>query len=98
MKKSIEVSVIIPNYNYGKYIEECILSVIESDFDHSKLEIIIVDDASTDNSVGIVNKVKATTDIQLNLIKHAVNLGLAKTRNTGIKNAKGKFFVLFRFG
>ena len=91
MRQEIEISVIIPNYNYGKYIEECISSVLESDFNHAELEIVIVDDASTDNSIKLINKLKKTTDILINLIKHKTNSGLAKTRNTGIKNAKGKY-------
>ncbi len=90
-KSTIDVSVIIPNYNYEKYIEECIRSVVESEFDHSNLEIVVVDDASTDNSVTLVNKIKKQTDIPIHLIKHPLNLGLARARNSGIKNAKGKY-------
>ena len=94
MKQEIEISVIIPNYNYGQYIEECICSVLESDFSHAKMEIVIVDDASTDDSIKIVNKIKKTADVQINLIKHKTNSGLAKTRNAGIKNAKGKYLFI----
>src|ERR1700739_1391738 len=91
MKQAIDISVIIPNYNYEKYIQECISSVLDSDFSHSRFEIVFVDDASTDKSVSIVNKIKKTTDIQIKLIKHRTNSGLAKARNTGIKNASGKY-------
>lgn len=91
MASKVEVSVIIPNFNYSKYIEQCINSVLESDFDLSKLEIVFVDDASTDNSVSIVTKIKKNSKISIQLINNKTNSGLAKTRNVGIKYAKGKY-------
>lgn len=87
----IKVSVIIPNYNYGQYIEQCIYSVLQSDFKYDLLEIIVVDDASTDNSIELIENITNNTIIKIRLIKHTINLGLAKTRNTGIKNARGKY-------
>ena len=49
-----EVDVIVPNFNKGKFLEECIESVLEQDFDSWKLYII--DDNSTDNSLKILKK------------------------------------------
>lgn len=87
----INVSVIIPNYNYGRYIEECINSVIESEFDHSKVEIVIVDDASTDNSIEVIKNIINSTEVKIKLINKSCNSGLAKSRNEGIKNADGDY-------
>ncbi len=50
------VSVIIPNYNYAQYIRPCLQSLLDSDFDPDKMEIIVVDDASTDDSVKVVEE------------------------------------------
>ena len=80
------VSIIIPMYNRSKYIEECINSVIHQTY--KNLEIIIIDDASTDNSVEIV---KSINDDRIKIIKLEKNLGASNARNIGIKNAKGKY-------
>ena len=96
-KNTIEVSVLIPNYNYGRYLEQCIKSVIDSDFDHNKLEILIVDDASRDNSIEIINKIKNTSSTPIKIIEKKKNSGLPKTRNEGIRNAKGKFLFFSGF-
>ena len=55
------VSVIIPNYNHAKYLDERIQSVLTQTYQN--FEIILLDDKSTDNSVEIINK-------QLNIIKN----------------------------
>lgn len=90
-KHTIEVSVLIPNYNYERYLEQCIKSVIDSDFDHSKLEIVIVDDASTDKSLERINEIKSKTSLAIQVISKKVNSGLVKTRNQAILNAKGNY-------
>jgi glycosyltransferase involved in cell wall biosynthesis len=91
MNQKIEVSVIIPNYNYEQYISQCIYSVIESSFDKGGVEIIVIDDASKDDSVSVVERIIKKEDFQISLIKNKSNSGLAKTRNNGIKKAKGAF-------
>jgi glycosyltransferase involved in cell wall biosynthesis len=90
----IEVSVIIPNYNYGHYIKQCINSVLESEFDHNLLEIIIVDDASPDNSIDIIEHFRNNSKTKIHLLKQNSNMGLAKARNAGIKKASGKYLFL----
>ena len=88
------VSVIIPNYNYSQYLEECLNSVIESDFDDRRIEIIVIDDASTDNSISIINSIKKRSRIHIKLIRNPVNYGLSRSRNTGIINSKGSYCFL----
>jgi glycosyltransferase involved in cell wall biosynthesis len=85
------ISVIIPNYNYAQYITQCIQSVLESDFDSENLEIIVVDDASTDDSVNVIEEVMKSSRFPFRLIKNETNLGLVLSRNRGISFARGEF-------
>ena len=82
------LSVIIPNYNNSEYLKRCLDSIINNTY--SNLEIIIIDDASTDNSVDIINSYK---DKRIRLIKNKTNLGAGKSRNIGIKLSKGSYIT-----
>lgn len=88
MKK---VSVIIPMHNNEKFIRECLNSVINQTY--NDLEIIIVDDASKDKSVEIAKKIN---DKRIKIIELGENKGAAVARNTGIKEAKRRIYLLFR--
>ena len=85
------VSVVIPSYNHEKFVSEAIESVLGQDFDD--LELIIVDDASTDTSRQIIQKY-AAEDARVRVILHETNCGIAKTCNDGIAAAKGKFLAV----
>ncbi len=80
------ISVIIPVYNREKHIKKCLEIITNQSY--RNLEIIVVDDGSSDSSVDII---EAFTDQRVSLIKHLKNKGLAGARNTGIDNAKGKY-------
>ncbi len=82
-----KVSVIIPCYNQGKYIEEAVDSVLNQTFDD--LEIIIVNDGSTDNSQEIIDKIKHPKVIKI----HQANKGVASARNEGINKAIGEYIL-----
>lgn len=82
------VSIIIPNYNNERFIKECIESVINQTYQN--IEIIVVDDESTDGSIRIINELQKEYNILLFQQKHS-NAAIA--RNYGIKNAKGKFLL-----
>ncbi len=82
------VSVVMPSYNHEKFVSEAIESVLGQDFED--LELIIVDDASTDTSRQIIQKY-AMEDARVRVILHETNCGIAKTMNDGIAAAKGKF-------
>lgn len=80
-----DISIIIPAYNVAPYIEECINSVISQT--KKELEIIIINDGSTDNTKEIVEKYK---DKRIKFIT-TKNNGIGKTRNLGLKKATGKY-------
>lgn len=84
------VSVVIPLYNAEPYIERCIDSVINQSY--KDWEIVIVDDASTDGSLRIVEKYK-TASTNIRIVKHEHNKGLMFTRHDGYKAAKGDFLL-----
>lgn len=82
----IKVSVIIPVYNAEKYLDKCLDSVINQSL--KDIEIIIINDGSTDNSIKIINKY--LNDKRL-VFFNRKNHGIGVTRNFGIKSAKGKY-------
>lgn len=82
------VSIITPIYNGEKYIEECIESVLNQSYEN--IEMIIVDDGSTDNSEKIVKKYINNFHF-IKYIKCHENNGVWAARNIGIENAKGRF-------
>jgi glycosyltransferase involved in cell wall biosynthesis len=90
------VSVVVPLYNYCSYIEECLQSVAKQEY--SNIELVVIDDASTDNSIEIAEKWIRNASSRFDrvqLISHPVNRGLAFTRNTGIARASsGLVFTL----
>lgn len=83
------ISVIIPVYNVEKYLDKCIDSIINQTY--SNLEIILIDDGSTDNSGKICDKY-ALLDSRIKVI-HKKNGGLSDARNVGIDNANGKYLM-----
>lgn len=81
------LSVIIPVYNVEKYLDKCVQSVVDQTY--SDLEIILVDDGSTDSSGMLCDNWKEK-DRRISVI-HKNNGGLSSARNTGIAAAKGDF-------
>lgn len=81
------VSIIVPVYNVEKYLERCIQSILEQNY--KNLEIILVDDGSTDNSGEICDKY-AKEDSRI-VVYHKQNGGLSSARNYGIERAHGAF-------
>jgi GT2 family glycosyltransferase len=88
------VSVVTALYNHAEFIEEAIESVRRSDY--RSVELIVVDDASTDRSAAVVRDyMHREPDLALLLLRHASNLGVGHARNTAIDAARGEFiFVL----
>lgn len=92
--KQYDVSVVIPVYNSEEYIEECIKSIREQDYPNlDNIQIILINDGSTDNSLGICKKVQLTMP-ELNIeIITGENQGVSAARNKGIKASKGKYIM-----
>lgn len=87
MKEKDLVSVIVPIYNMEHYLEKCITSILQQTY--SSLEIILVDDGSTDKSAMICD-MYAEEDKRIKVI-HKKNRGVSEARNSGLEIAKGKY-------
>lgn len=85
----IELSIIIPMYNAEKYIEKCIESMTACGSE--EIEIIVVDDGSSDCSVEIVKK-KMCSDTRIRLFRQE-NSGVSCARNYGISMSKGRYIT-----
>ena len=83
-----KVSVIIPIYNTSRFLERCIDSVIEQSF--TELEIICVDDGSTDLSQEILKRY-AARDGRIKIVTHEKNMGLFAARISGVRQALGEY-------
>ena len=84
-----KVSIIIPVYNASSYIEKCVKSVLKQTY--KNIEIILINDGSTDNSLEIIKKISKENE----KVKYynQKNIGVAKTRNNGIKYSSGEYIM-----
>lgn len=86
------LSVIVPVYNVSDYLREGLDSILNQDV--QEIEVICVDDCSTDNSLAILEKYRAK-DKRILIEKHCQNRGVSAARNTGIGVAGGKYIAFF---
>ncbi|MDX2213849.1 MAG: glycosyltransferase family 2 protein [Oculatellaceae cyanobacterium bins.114] len=84
-----EVTVIIPAYNTAVYIAKAIQSALNQTLHN--IEVIVVDDASTDNTLEVV---KTFSDERLKILKNPCNAGVSVTRNRALREAKGQWIAL----
>ena len=86
-----DISIIIPIYNYGKFIDLCMETLFNQTHDFERIQIVMVNDGSTDDSekycVKYANKYKNV------LYFYQENSGVSAARNLGIKNAAGKYIM-----
>jgi len=87
---SFMISIIIPVYNVGQYIEQCLQSVMSQQV-ADPVECILVDDCGTDNSLKIAEDLVSgyCGDIKFSIVHHQQNRGLSAARNTGMDAASG---------
>ena len=87
----MKVSIIVPVYNVAKYIERCLLSVLNQTW--QDLEVILVNDCTPDNSMEIVRRVVAShpRGTVVRCLEHEENKGQSVARNTGIRIATGDY-------
>lgn len=83
-----DISVIMPVYNKGDFLQKSISSVLNSTL--KNIEIICIDDASTDNSIQILKDIEKK-DSRVLFLKNEQNYGVSYTRNKGIQHARGKY-------
>jgi len=92
MKTDKKVSIIIPAFNEQKYLRRTLQSVERQTFDHSDLEVVVVDNASTDQTAGVFHSFFRKSSIPHILLKEPT-LSPGRARNTGAKTARGKVLL-----
>ena len=85
------VSIAAINYNNSKFLVDTLESIRNQTYPN--IELIIVDDCSTDNDVEIINNWLKTYKGKYKFIQHEKNMGVCTTYNSGLKNATGKYFA-----
>ena len=85
-----KISIVIPVYNVEKYVSQCLDSVINQT--EEDIEIIVVEDKSTDGSLGIIEEY-AKKDKRIRIVKHIHNMGLSKARKDGTLMASGEYVM-----
>ena len=85
----MDCSIIITNYNYGKYLSRCIRSAINQNFARESFEVLVVDDNSSkkDNSMQILNELSNN----IKVIRNDKNMGLVKSCNMAVKMVSGTY-------
>lgn len=86
-----EISVIIPNYNYGRYLPDAVASLMAQTF--QSFEVVIVDDASTDNSLDIISELVDPWK-GIRAVGYKQNRGTAGAINFGIENSYGRYISI----
>ncbi len=90
MSKTPKISVLVPIYNVEKYLHQCLDSLVNQTF--SDIEIICIDDGSTDGSTAIIQEFQKTDD-HIKVIKKS-NTGYGDSMNRGLKKASGKYIAI----
>lgn len=84
----MKISIVTTAYNIEKYIGKCLRSLINQTY--KDIEIIVVNDCSTDGTLGIIN---SFTDERIKVVNHEKNMGAGWARRTGIANATGDYVI-----
>lgn len=84
------ISVVVPCYNYGRFLRECVASAL--DHEGLDIEVVIVDDASTDGSAEVAATI-AADDERVSVVRHHVNKKHLATYNDGFAAATGDYLV-----
>ncbi|AGK70482.1 glycosyltransferase [Streptococcus cristatus] len=88
----MKFSIVVAAYNVAEYLNECVDSIANQDFDASNFEVILIDDGSTDQKT---SKICDDLSDKYSVVKviHQENQGLSSARNTGIKNSQGEYIL-----
>ena len=90
--EEITVSVVMPVYNGEKYLNQAIESVLLQRKEISSIELLIVDDASTDSTPEIIKKYQKENP-EIRYLRNKTNMGAARSRNYGVEEAKGRWIA-----
>ena len=85
------ISIVTTCYNLEDYIEKCLVCSMNQSY--KNLEIIVVNDCSTDNSLNIIKQL-ADKDSRIKIINNDTNLGVGKSKRVGIESAKGEYIMI----
>ncbi|NJM33711.1 MAG: glycosyltransferase family 2 protein [Rhodomicrobium sp.] len=83
------VDIAVPCYNYGRFLRDCAESILSQS--HKDLRVLIVDNASTDDSLAVARQI-AAEDERVEIRAHAKNLGPHASYNSGLDWASGDYF------
>src|SRR5262245_3553031 len=90
-RRMSSVDVVIPCYQYGRFLRECVSSVLTQGVSH--IRVLIIDNASTDGSAEIARQL-AAEDSRIEVAAHSHNVGPTASYNEGIDWASAEYFVL----
>ena len=94
MTRAPWLSVLVPVYNVQAYLPECLASVVEQLGDDDGVQILVLDDCSTDDSLALMQALAQRWPGRLRLLRHERNGGLSAARNTLIDAARGEYLWL----
>jgi len=89
--KMSKIDIAVPNYQYGKYLQACVESILDQGIDD--IRILIIDNASTDDSVTVAERL-CERDNRISLTVHSTNIGMHGSMNEALDWAEGEYFVL----
>ncbi|HMA61918.1 MAG TPA: glycosyltransferase [bacterium] len=93
MRINPKISFLLPVYNSSEYIVTVVESVLQQNYENKKLEIILVDDCSNDDSLQKIEDLKSEYSEIIQIVKHKNNRGLAAARNSAIQVAQGEIYI-----
>lgn len=87
----MKYSIIVPLYNCEQYIEKCLESLLDQNYE-GEYEVIVVNDGSVDGSLSIVQKISVSSKEKIKIVSQK-NKGLSGARNTGLRMAIGQYII-----
>jgi glycosyltransferase involved in cell wall biosynthesis len=93
--RELMLSIIVPVFNVAPFVEQGLMSILNQDFSNA-YEVILIDDCSTDASLEICrNFIENNQASAFRILQNPVNQGVSVTRNRGLNEARGRYFMFF---